>query len=209
MISKVLLRKYGKIGSLYTWGDGYHTLLGHNEKKQAYTPTLVSLTHRVPSDHKNAVMTSIALRRTTQPLKSKFKVVKTGPFHTAMISESNQLYTFGEEAYDKLGHNNNNLIPCKVPGLAGIIIVDAALGLDFTLALSGISYVDYGKVYSWGYGGEHKSLTYSIFFKEEAGALGQGNLYNYSIPTLIPNLEDVKQIEAGYYHALALTSIIY
>ncbi|CAG9334295.1 unnamed protein product [Blepharisma stoltei] len=198
MISKFLSRNYGKVGSLYTWGNGYHTNLGHDDEMPCLRPKKVETTHRVPSNMQEG--SNYHLRRTTQPLKAKFKIVKTGMLHTAAISETGQLYTFGNESYNKLGFLDNPMIPGRVLGLIGINVVDVALALDSTLALT-----DNGRVFTWGYGGETNGNLYAALFKEEAGALGLGDLYNYSVPTAIPNFEDVIQIEAGFYHGLGLT----
>jgi alpha-tubulin suppressor-like RCC1 family protein/uncharacterized protein YbcV (DUF1398 family) len=59
------------------------------------------------------------------------------------------------------------------------------------------------------------SLTYSSFYIQNDGTvkacgqngngqLGLGNTANKNIPTLIPNLDNVKQISCGYYHTVFL-----
>lgn len=45
-----------------------------------------------------------------------------------------------------------------------------------------------------------------MLFKEDLGALGQGDFYNYAAPTLIEQLENIVQVEAGYLHSVALDS---
>jgi len=200
------MRYIGRAGSLYTWGDGYHTILGHNTAYPNQTPQKVTLTHRVPSEHPLAVYTHPNQRRTTQPLTQLFLKVATGPYHTAAISESHQVFTFGVNTYNKLGHSLNNKIPCRVPTLASNKVVDVACGLDHTLAVTGKNYLDLGKVYSWGYGGENKSFLYTLMFYEEPGALGQGDWHNYNIPTIVKDIEEVVSVEAGFYHSLALKS---
>lgn len=123
-------------GHAYTWGDSYHTILGHNHEYPVHSPERLSLTSRVPSDHPLSEETRIDYRSTTCPLSVCFTYIACGPFHTALISEQGGLYTFGANSYKQLGHSFNNLIPCRVPVLKRTRVVDCACGQDFTLALS-------------------------------------------------------------------------
>lgn len=188
-------------GDIYSWGDSYHTILGHGSDWHYLKPQKITLTTRVPSDHPNAQFTKPWLRRNTQNLTSKFLKIATGPFHTAAISEDYNLYTFGENKYGQLGHNRDFNYASKVPSLVGRRIIDAACGRDFTLALS-----DTGRVYSWGFGGEYKSFFQTIFTETLTSALGHGDGFNYVIPTMIESIWDISAVQAGNSHSLALTN---
>lgn len=188
-------------GDIYSWGDSYHTILGHGSDWHYFSPKKVTLTTRVPSDHPNAILTRPWLRRYTQDLTSKFIKIATGPYHTSAISEDYILYTFGENKYGQLGHDKDMNYPSKVPGLIGKSIIDSACGKDFTLALA-----DTGRVYSWGFGGEYVSFIRTIFTEFPPSALGHGDGFNYTTPTMIENVWDVSSVQAGNSHSLALTS---
>lgn len=188
-------------GYLYTWGDSYNFHLGHMTRQPLYVPTKVDLVYKESViDGSNVRMFADLLRR-DKPMKFKFESIGTGPFHTACITENGQVYSFGEDWYMKLGHEATTKLPHRVLGLSGHNIKTVACGLDFNLALTSS-----GKVFSWGYGGESNSILYSLFFHETPGALGQGDHKNYYIPTLIQDFDDILQIEAGFYHSLALAS---
>ncbi len=44
------------------------------------------------------------------------------------------------------------------------------------------------------------------FGRNDYGQLGLGDTTNRNLPTLIPNLNDVKEISPAYYHSLFLLS---
>jgi alpha-tubulin suppressor-like RCC1 family protein len=189
-------------GNLYTWGDSYNYILGHNTRQPIYAPKKLELVY------KDIQMTNLNSRLEpeyfgkSKEINFKFKSIGTGPFHAVCVTEQGQVYSFGDNRYEKLGHKAENILPNRVLGLMGQRIISTACGLDFSLALSAN-----GKVFSWGYGGDHENWIYALMFREIPGALGHGNMRNYYVPSLIEELEDVVQIEAGYYHSLALTSI--
>lgn len=188
------------IGSLYTWGDAYHVKLGQLVTDPIYTPTKVTLESKSPTRLETTEHTQAYLRRNERPLKKKFLKVATGPFHTACISEDYKLYTFGEDDFSKLGHTfYYPQLLGLVPAFQSTIVVDVACGADFTVVST-----DDGKVYTWGYGGMSRSLLRTIFHKVPSGALGHGDLFNYSKPTLVEGLGDIVQVAAGHHHTLAL-----
>jgi alpha-tubulin suppressor-like RCC1 family protein len=190
------------LGSLYTWGDAYHTKLGHFVTQPLYVPTKVTQQSKIPSDAPWTEYTHPYLRRNEIPLNEKFVKVATGPYHTACISEDYKLYTFGQNDFNKLGHSYlYPQIPGLVPAFRGSLVADVACGLDFTVVAT-----ESGKLFTWGYGGTSRSLMKSVFYKESQGALGQGDFLNYSQPTLVEGLNEVVQVAAGHHHALGLTA---
>lgn len=188
-------------GYVYTWGDSYNFFLGHNTRQPILTPKKLDLAYKQYSVTNMTARFEPELFRRDKDLPYKFSSISTGPLHTILITEQGQLYGFGEDIYNKRGHEFYTLLPERILGLAGCVIRSVSCGLDFTLALDSS-----GKVYSWGYGGENDSLIHSVLFKDTPGALGHGNFRNYTIPTVIPSLEDIIQVEAGFYHSIALTS---
>ena len=188
-------------GYVYTWGDSYNFYLGHITRQPLYTPTRIDTFYKHPEiNNLNCRLDAEHLRR-DQPLKYKFSNLGTGPFHCGFVSDQGQIFTFGENNYMQLGHNATTTLAGRVSGLAGLQIKSMACGIYSSLALSST-----GKVFSWGYGGENDSLVYSLVFHETPGPLGHGDFHNYYVPTIIERLDDIAQIQAGYYHGLALDS---
>jgi alpha-tubulin suppressor-like RCC1 family protein len=142
----------------------------------------------------------LAQMRTDRELNFKFSSIGTGPYHYLCVTDQGMAFGLGEEKYNKRGHESPTWLLDRVGGLSGIIIKQVSCGLDHSLALSNI-----GEVYSWGYGGMSEKLLKSLFYKDPYSPLGQNTVQNFSLPTKISNLENIKQIEAGYHHSLALT----
>ncbi|DAA28802.1 TPA: hect domain and RLD 5 [Bos taurus] len=96
----------------------------------------------------------------------KVEFLACGGCHTALLTKSGLVFTFGDGKYGQLGHNStqNELRPRLVTGLVGNRVTQIACGRQHTLA-----YVsDTGKVFSFGSGKE--------------GQLGNGGTRNQLIP---------------------------
>ena len=90
--------------------------------------------------------------RLVEALKAKrVRDVACGSSHSAAITSSGELYTWGCGEYGRLGHGDNitQLRPKQVKALAGQRVIQVACGSRDaqTLALT-----DEGLVYSWGDG---------------------------------------------------------
>ncbi|XP_040093813.1 E3 ISG15--protein ligase HERC5 isoform X2 [Oryx dammah] len=108
----------------------------------------------------------------------KVEFLACGGSHTALLTKSGLVFTFGDGKYGQLGHNStqNELRPCLVTGLVGNRVTQIACGRQHTLA-----YVsDMGKVFSFGSGKE--------------GQLGNGGTCNQLIPRpmKLPSSEQLK-----------------
>ena len=134
-------------GALNTWGAGSNGLLGHGEEKYHLTPKLVE-----------------ALR--------EVKVVSTaaGERHSAAVSHTGALYTWGSDEDGQLGHSDrgNQLTPKLVEALREVNVVSVAVG-GYAVAVS-----ELGQFYSWGFGDD--------------ACLGHGDLDQRSTPTLVQAL---------------------
>lgn len=189
-------------GSLYTWSDSYYTILGQSSYQPILVPTKVELCYKpFEITPKNQLMILYQLR-TDKEMTYKFSSISTGPYHTLCITDQGMLMGMGEMKYNKRGQENPTYLIDRVNGLAGVIIKEAACGLDHSLALSNA-----GEVYSWGYGGIGEKLIKSMVFKDPLSPLGHNTICNFDLPTRIEGLENIVQVEAGYHHSLALTSI--
>ncbi|XP_006043315.3 E3 ISG15--protein ligase HERC5 isoform X1 [Bubalus bubalis] len=108
----------------------------------------------------------------------KVEFIACGGCHTALLTKSGLVFTFGDGKYGQLGHNStkNELRPRLVTGLFGNRVTQIACGRQHTLA-----YVsDTGKVFSFGSGKE--------------GQLGNGRTRNQLIPRpmKLPSGEELK-----------------
>ncbi|KAG8288256.1 E3 ubiquitin-protein ligase herc2 [Homalodisca vitripennis] len=156
-------------GKVFSWGEGDDGKLGHGNRTTLEKPRLV------------------------EALKSKrVRDIACGSSHSAAITSSGELYTWGLGEYGRLGHGDSitQLKPKLVKALLGNHIVKVACGSRDaqTLALS----TD-GMVFSWGDG--------------DFGKLGRGGSEGCDLPHNIERLNGlgVVHIECGAQFSLALT----
>ncbi|KAK9749733.1 hypothetical protein RND81_02G146500 [Saponaria officinalis] len=161
------------LGQIFTWGYGGFGALGHS----VYTRELVP-------------------RMVQGPWSDKIKHIATSGTHTAAITESGELYTWGREEGDgRLG-----LGPERGPDQAGglstpgkvkalpVPVAAVACGGFFTMALT-----EQGQLWCWGANANYE--------------LGTGDKVGGWRPRQIPSLEKLRvvQVACGGYHTLALT----
>lgn len=207
-------------GELFTWGGGMYGKLGHGNESGYTIPCLVEALkgfqvrqvacgsrHTVVllenrdvytwGDKENGVSGQgdteghQYLPNRVEELRNKsIRQVSACGFHTACLSESGEVFTFGEGKFGRLGHNSerNQLTARRVEALANKRIKQIACGGFHTAAVS-----ETGEVYTWG-GGEH-------------GQLGHGDRVNKTIPTLIEALSEklIVQVTCGWSHTVALS----
>ncbi|XP_077153037.1 E3 ubiquitin-protein ligase HERC2 isoform X1 [Ranitomeya variabilis] len=156
-------------GKIFSWGEGDDGKLGHFSRMNCDKPRLI------------------------EALKSKrIRDIACGSSHSAAITSSGELYTWGLGEYGRLGHGDNTtqLKPKMVKVLLGHRVIQVACGSRDaqTLALS-----DEGLVFSWGDG--------------DFGKLGRGGSEGCNVPQNIERLngQGVCQIECGAQFSLALT----
>lgn len=156
-------------GALYTWGDKENGVAGHGDTEgHQYTPKLLE---------------RMAGKRVIQ--------LSACGFHTGCLTDSHEVYTWGEGKFGRLGHGTerNCHSPRLVESLLGKRPVQVACGGFHTAAIT-----EDGKMWTFG-GGEH-------------GQLGHGDKVNKVKPTVVLALEGifVSQITCGWSHSVALTS---
>nr|GMD50175.1 ultraviolet-B receptor uvr8 [Ipomoea batatas] len=131
-------------GELYTWGDGTHNagILGHGS----------DVSHWIP-------------KRISGPLEGlQVETVTCGPWHTALITSTGQLFTFGDGTFGVLGHGDreNVLFPREVASLSGLRTIAVACGVWHTAAVVEVivsqssASVSSGKLFTWGDGDKYR-----------------------------------------------------
>ncbi|KAF7833335.1 PH, RCC1 and FYVE domains-containing protein 1-like isoform X1 [Senna tora] len=170
-------------GDLYTWGDGTYNygLLGHGNQ----------VSHWVP-------------KRVNGPLEGMHvSSISCGPWHTAVVTSSGQLFTFGDGTFGVLGHGDRKSvsIPREVESLKGLRTVRAACGVWHTAAVvevmvgnSSSSNCSSGKLFTWGDG--------------DKGRLGHGDKEAKLVPTCVAALVEPNfcQVACGHSLTVALTT---
>ncbi|CAA6654084.1 unnamed protein product [Spirodela intermedia] len=170
-------------GDLYTWGDGTYNfgLLGHGN----------GVSHWIP-------------KRINGPLEGiHVSSISCGPWHTAVVTSSGQLFTFGDGTFGVLGHGDRRSvsIPREVESLKGLRTVRAACGVWHTAAVvevmagnSSSSNSSSGKLFTWGDG--------------DKGRLGHGDKEPRLVPTCVAALVEANfcQVACGHSMTVALTT---
>jgi len=171
-------------GNLYTWGTNFGSL-GY---------------------YANKVEDPILRPQKVDTFDNNVVKVVTGPFHTAVITNTGELYTFGKGTYGVLGHSEKNYNHVK-PKLVqffkknNLKVTDVACGEKFTLAIT-----DDGDVWSWG-SGRRSDHFLSGFFPSDSNALGQGSKDMRWSPAPVEalrNLPPAVAVTAGYKFCAAL-----
>ncbi|KAG8043983.1 hypothetical protein GUJ93_ZPchr0458g22335 [Zizania palustris] len=164
-------------GDLYTWGDGTHNagLLGHGS----------NVSHWIP-------------KRVSGPLEGlQVLAVSCGTWHTALITSSGKLYTFGDGTFGALGHGNRQTISCpkEVESLKGLRTICVSCGVWHTAAVVEVimtqsNAVSSGKLFTWGDGDKYR--------------LGHGDRSSKLKPTCVPSLIDYNFHKAACGHTLTI-----
>ncbi|KAL5846268.1 hypothetical protein ACOSQ3_009792 [Xanthoceras sorbifolium] len=169
-------------GELYTWGDGTHNagLLGHG----------TDVSHWIP-------------KRISGPLDGlQVASVTCGPWHTALITSTGQLFTFGDGTFGVLGHGDRKSVsyPREVESLSGLRTIAVACGVWHTAAVVEVivtqssASISSGKLFTWGDGDKNR--------------LGHGDKEPRLKPTCVPALIDYNfhKIACGHSLTVGLTT---
>ncbi|XP_039436955.1 probable E3 ubiquitin-protein ligase HERC2 isoform X1 [Culex pipiens pallens] len=158
-------------GKVFSWGEGEDGKLGHGNRVTLEKPKLLE---------------SLRTKR--------IRDIACGSSHSAAITSSGELYTWGLGEYGRLGHGDNctQLKPKLVTALQGHRVVQVACGSRDAQTLC---LTEEGLVFSWGDG--------------DFGKLGRGGSEGCSVPHQVERLNGVGvvQIECGAQFSLALTKI--
>jgi RCC1 and BTB domain-containing protein len=118
-------------GNLFTWGGGYFGQLGHGDEADRKTPKLVKgLQHCVAHS------------------------VSCGTHHTIMLTDKQEVWTWGSGEFGKLGigDDEKHTDPVLIPALQSVAVTEVSAGGFHSAALA-----DDGIIYTWG-GGDKGQL---------------------------------------------------
>uniref|UniRef100_A0A0P4W3Y5 HECT-type E3 ubiquitin transferase n=1 Tax=Scylla olivacea TaxID=85551 RepID=A0A0P4W3Y5_SCYOL len=156
-------------GDVYSWGEGDDGKLGHGNKSPYDRPRLI------------------------ETLQGKGVVeIACGGAHSAAITSSGELYTWGKGRYGRLGHGDSEdqFRPKLVEALVGYRVIDVACGSGDAQTLC---IVDDDSVWSWGDG--------------DYGKLGRGGSDGCKVPMRIDGLanQGIIKVECGSQFSVALS----
>jgi alpha-tubulin suppressor-like RCC1 family protein len=127
--------------------------------------------------------------------------VACGDWHTAAVSSSGQLFTYGDGTFGVLGHGNLQSVshPKEVESLKGLWVKSVACGSWHTAAIVDVIFDRFkfngvrGKLFTWGDG--------------DKGRLGHADLEKKLQPTCVAQLveHDFVQVSCGRMLTVALT----
>lgn len=170
-------------GDLYSWGDGIHNygLLGHGTEFNHWIPKKV--------------------RGSLEGMHVSF--ISCGPWHSAVVTSTGLLFTFGDGIFGALGHGDRSStsIPREVETLKGQRVVRVSCGVWHTAAVVGFTTEPpssdsslTGKLFTWGDG--------------DNGQLGHGDEEPRLVPSCVSVLNDTtfSQVVCGHSMTVALTT---
>jgi len=113
------------------------------------------------------------------------KAVAAGGYHSLVLLQNGDVYSFGENNYGQLGlgDKERRLVPEKIAGISNAKDVIAGRSHSFIL-------LENGDLYGFGY--------------DYAGWLGEGVDEEKLTPTRVAGISNVKKVAAGERHTLAL-----
>jgi len=160
-------------GKVFTWGRNDYGQLGDNTTVDKWVPT--DITSQFPADDKVIQLSQ-------------------GYYHSAALTESGKVFTWGANYRGNLGDGTtvDKWVPTDITGgfPADDKVIQLSIGYDHSAVLT-----ESGKVFTWGIN----------WF----GQLGDGTIVRKLVPTDItsqfPAEDKVIQLSLGSYHSAALT----
>ena len=156
-----------RAGELYSFGSCQRGQLGHGDTMEQQHPRLV-----------------VALN------SGRVSAVSAGQFHSLVLSEAGEIYSFGSGRHGQLGHGDqaDQHTPRPIASLQGVRMGAVAAGDDHSLVVSLA-----GSLYS--------------FRRGQHGMLGHGDTLTQRTPLLVEALEGVRvsAVAAGLHHSLVVS----
>ncbi|XP_047147033.1 ultraviolet-B receptor UVR8-like isoform X2 [Vigna umbellata] len=190
-------------GEAFSWGMGVSGRLGHGHESSilGFFSSSSEYTPRLIKDLEGIKEMSDATRPSLISELPFSKEVACGGYHTCVLTNSGELYTWGSNENGCLGIGSSDVIhlPEKVQGpFLKSSVSQVSCGWKHTAAISE------GRVFTWGWGGSNG--TFSEDGHSSSGQLGHGSDVDYISPTRVCFGEDVKalQVSCGFNHTGAI-----
>ncbi|XP_017422589.1 ultraviolet-B receptor UVR8 isoform X2 [Vigna angularis] len=190
-------------GEAFSWGMGVSGRLGHGHESSilGFFSSSSEYTPRLIKDLEGIKEMSDATRPSLISELPYSKEVACGGYHTCVLTNSGELYTWGSNENGCLGIGSSDVIhlPEKVQGpFLKSSVSQVSCGWKHTAAISE------GRVFTWGWGGSNG--TFSEDGHSSSGQLGHGSDVDYISPTRVCFGEDVKalQVSCGFNHTGAI-----
>lgn len=90
-------------GAVFSWGDGEDGKLGHGNRTDCYKPRLITVITMILM-----LFSVIEFRKFVKALKDQHIIdIACGGSHSAAVTVTGKLYTWGQGNYGRLGHGDN------------------------------------------------------------------------------------------------------
>jgi alpha-tubulin suppressor-like RCC1 family protein len=163
-------------GKLYSWGKNDNGQLGIGN-----------------TDAKSA---PVAISTASFPANSTFSAIAGGSGHSLALSSNGKLYSWGKNAYGRLGIGNTDAKSAPVAISTASFPANSTFSAIAAGGAHSLAISSKGDLYSWGRGGQ--------------GQLGTGNNDDTSSPVAVSTESfsgsTFSAIAAGGFHSIALTS---
>ncbi len=170
----VLMTRFDLVLKLLTVGDNLYSF-GSNERSQLGL-----------GDTSNRIIPTLVISL----IGLKVKAISGGGIHTAIITEDDNLYSFGDNGNGQLGlgDNTDRNVPILVTALAGLKVKAVSCGNLHTMIIT-----KDGNLYAFG--------------NNFDGQLGLGNNIDTNMPALviIPDGSKIKAVSCGSYYTMIIT----
>ncbi|XP_014524438.1 ultraviolet-B receptor UVR8 isoform X2 [Vigna radiata var. radiata] len=190
-------------GEAFSWGMGVSGRLGHGHESSilGFFSSSSEYTPRLIKDLEGIKEMSDVTRPSLITELPYSKEVACGGYHTCVLTNSGELYTWGSNENGCLGIGSSDVIhlPEQVQGpFLKSSVSQVSCGWKHTAAISE------GRVFTWGWGGSNG--TFSEDGHSSSGQLGHGSDVDYISPTRVCFGEDVKalQVSCGFNHTGAI-----
>ncbi|RID65306.1 hypothetical protein BRARA_D00508 [Brassica rapa] len=184
------------IGQVWGWGYGGEGQLGLGSRiKMVSAPHLIPFLESPGSGKERSFVLHQGTATTSRVPGQYIKAISCGGRHSAAITDSGGLITFGWGLYGQCGHGNTNdqLRPMAVSEVQNVKMESVATGLWHTICISSD-----GKVFAFG--------------GNQFGQLGTGTDHAETIPRLLDgqNMENKHAIavSCGARHSAVLTVVL-
>jgi alpha-tubulin suppressor-like RCC1 family protein len=180
-------------GTVFAWGHNAFGQLGNGTfGGDTPNPTPVPVKGEFPTlQPADSSSSNFQVPPIQRPNLSGVKAISAGSGHSLALMEDGTVRSWGANVFGQLGDGTTTYrnMPVQVSGLSGVKAIDAHTSHNLALKDDG-TVLNTGTVWAWGW--------------NMHGQLGDGTTTDSNTPVQVKNLRDVKAIDAGLSHGLAI-----